>query len=222
MAVNLIWSLICILILATLWADKRRWKNSSSDSTTRIITIAGSATFSILINSGSRAGTGVYSTAGFTGGADLSGSSSYAGNAAAGTEYLPQTILDNYISSDIGEEGIGASVSVSADNVVQTATFGDVSFTEFNLKYQINSATPGADFIEGNASGVTNLINFMKHLRKKRKFEFMADRDDRDTFEKLLLESAPGNRDGTGFQLERVEGCQHFFSSGVLRCRVID
>src|SRR6185503_364885 len=89
----------------------------TANRSSRTITIATTSTFSLLVSSGTHTGTAPWSLMGFTG-SDRTGASTYTGNAASGSEYRPQFLLQNYISSDDWQQAADASVNKTASGRV--------------------------------------------------------------------------------------------------------
>lgn len=189
--------------------------------TTRIITVAASGVFELWIQSGDRASSAAWSLMGFTGGVDLTGLATYAGLTGSGSEFLPQAKLDNYIPKEVWKTKQDAVVNVAAGGIVQAVTFGDVSFYRMNVVLQVNSATPGSPLIDADANGLTKLIAFMDYLITKAPIEFMPDRATRATFDKLILESTATDKQGTEYQLKKIESVAGYYSSGAMVFRVV-
>lgn len=195
----------------------------SVDRDTRLVTVSAASNFSLLIGTGSTRGTSPFELLGFTGGVDLTGSNSYTGDSPAGSEYLPQFILQDYNSPEEFQERIGASVNESANGEIEVISFGLRKFIEMNIMY-INNRPQDGTVIKTNLSGVSDAIHFMEFITQKFPFEFIPDVADRNTFHKVLLESTPQSREGVGFKLRELvgRGLPGYYETGVLRLRVLD
>lgn len=193
----------------------------SVNRTTRIITIAGSATFSLLASTGTRVGIGVWDLMGFAA-VNRTGSASYAGTLASGSQYRPQSLLVDHVASENWNQKNDAVVNEAASGKVQVIYFGDVAFMKFNIRLATNLVISSAQpQIETQTNGVANLRAFMDYIITKAKFEFMADRDTPSTFENVLLEKTPDSKNGTEYQLKEKQGCPGYFETGVLVLRVV-
>lgn len=189
---------------------------------TRIITVAATGTFSLLITSGSNAGASAYANMGFSG-ADVSGSSSYDGGAAAGNEYIPQFFVQNYTSFDDFKVAADASVNVAASGNTEVLSFGQNQFMRANITFATSRDVGANCYITNNATGVADLRTFMDYLITKGPVEFSEDKDSRSTFTTCILEATPENGDGVGYRLNelvarRLEG---FFETGTLLFRKV-
>lgn len=198
------------------------------DRDTRIITISADGNFDLLVQTGSHAGTSAFSLAGFTG-LDRTGAATYDGNIASGSEFRPQFFLQGYVDPTIFKKNVSASVNESANGEVEVVTFGEVSFTEFDIRFNTDTAQPngclgGGSYIETSATGVPDLIAFMDNITKKNKIEFMKDRDDTSSFFKLILERTREDSAGIGYKLrERTDiGLSGYFDTGIIRFRVVN
>lgn len=190
---------------------------------TRILTIAASANFDLLVSTGSTLGVSTFGLAGFTG-VDRTGAATYDGDTASGSEYKPQFKLQSYVPSENFVIPNRASVNTSASGRnVETVTFGDVNFTEFNITF-VTDRPQGLDSpMENNPNAVSELRDFLTAVTKKNTIEFMPDRDNRGTFENLLLERTQSDRNGVGFQLFEMlnKSMPGFYESKRLRFRKI-
>jgi len=193
------------------------------DRDTRIVTISGDDDFNLLVSSGSNVGLGVFSLLGFTG-ADRTGTDTYDGDTAIGTEYIPQTLPQGFKSFDNNKEGILASVNEAADGTLEVVTFGNRSFMEFNLEWITDLSRSRGNFIENNQSALDQVNEFLTFAIRKIDMEFMEDRDTRGTFDTVLLESTPISRQGTGYELKEFfnRKIQNYFETGILKFRKVE
>lgn len=196
--------------------------STSIDRTTRKITISSTATFELLVSTGTRAGATAYTLAGFTG-ADRTGASSYEGDSGSGKEYTTQFILQSYVPSSNFKRSTDASVNKSASGRVEVVKFGEESFIEFNMRYITDIQGQDGTLLRNRATGVADLRDLLDDLIEKSRFEFMEDENTPTTFEKVILESTPSESDGTGYRLREQfdRGLPGYFDTGILRLRVI-
>jgi len=195
--------------------------------TTRKLTISAvggesntAQTFSLLTQSGSHAGSSALIVAGFSG-TDKTGATSYEGSSGIGNEYKPQFLLQKYIPSENYQERLSPSVNQSASGKVEVLSFGIVPYIQMEIPFctDINQGTEG--IIENNATGVADVIAFLKAITAKINFEFIPDVDSRGTYQKVLLESAPGSSKGVGYKLKEMLPLNGYFTTGKLKLRVI-
>jgi hypothetical protein len=189
--------------------------------TTRVLTISSTSTFSLLALTGTENANGAWQMMGFTQTSDKTGASTYTAGNASGSEYLPQFILQDHVSTAHWKGSIDSTVNKTADGTVEVVSFGDQAFLQCNITYVTNITQDGA-VIKTNGTGVTDLVNFMTYLITKGPIEYMPSISDRNTFESLILESTPDNSDGVGFRLNELygKGLPGYFETGILKFRV--
>jgi len=193
------------------------------DRSTRIVTISAPGNFELLVDTGSRKDSTVYTLLGFTG-SDLTGSNSYTGTLPCGSEYSPQFILQDHVPTDNNLEFVDPSVSVSASGQeIEVVRFGSQRFLECNIRFSSDIPQPKLGPIENNPNGVSDLIAFMEFAISKQKIEYMANRSDPETFEKLRLESTSTSQTGTGYRLKELfgQGLPGYFDTGILKFRKV-
>lgn len=173
--------------------------------TTRVFTISSTGSFSLLLGTGTQVGASPFSLLGFTSGSDTASASSHSSTSAAGFEYQPQFQLQDYIDANNFQEKIDSSVNESANGIIEVVNFGIRKFTEFSLKFVTNYAQDNY-VIKNDPSGVANAQAFLQEITSKNPVEVMFDIDDRDTFDKLVLESTPTSRQGTAYKLNELTG----------------
>lgn len=193
----------------------------SVDRSTRKLTVSASSNFSLLINSGSHVGgSDAFSLMGMSG-ADKSGSDSYESDSSTGSEYRPQFKLQEYIAFDDYQTAVEGSVNESANGTVEVVSFGNVKFMECNISFatDVNQGENGP--IESNASGVSDLRNFMEYCTTKGALEFIPDRNTPSTYYKILLESTQEDRKGIGFRLYELygRGLPNYYETRILKWR---
>jgi len=195
----------------------------SVDRATRKITISSTDTFELLVGTGSQSGISPFSLLGFTGSSDLTGASSYTGNSGAGDFYIPQCKLQDYVDKEDLKQREDPSVNVAASGEVEVVSFGLIPFYEMSVKFINNYAQDGA-VIRNNPNGVADARRFFEAITERGAFEFMPDIDDRDTFDKVVLESLAGSRTGTGYRLRELVGrnLPGYFEVNNIRLRVFE
>lgn len=168
------------------------------DRDTRKYTIISDDTISLLVLTGANTGLSIFSTIGFTG-ADLTGQSSFEGD-AAGTSYQPQFPLQSFLAFEDNVEGINPSINESANGTVEVVTYGSRRFMEFNIKF-ITDRSVGSKGPWQPLSTVQDARDFLEFCITKGNLEFMIDRDNRGTFDVMLLEKTSSSKVGVGFKL---------------------
>ncbi len=189
--------------------------------TTRIITIAATGTFQLLVATGTTLGTTALTLIGFTG-LDRTGASTYAANNASGSVYSTQFILQSHVSTDSSVGAADGVVNKSASGKVEVVTFGEERFMKANFMY-ITNRNPGG-FVRYRAAGYDDAITFMEYLITKAPIEFMADENTPATFETMILESTAQDKNGLKFELKELygKGLPGFFETGTLTFRKVD
>ena len=188
------------------------------DRSTRYITITGDANFELHIASGASANP--FSLIGFSG-TDRTGSNSYTGNIASGSEFKPQFKLQKYVPFENDQSASYSNVAKSANGTVEVVSFGLEEMMTCEIAYQTNNNTTGS-VIENQSNGLDNLRTFLQYATQKRKMEFIPDRDTPTTFTKCIIESTNASGAGTGYRLQEYLGrMPGFFSSGTLKFRKV-
>lgn len=214
--------------LEELVAEVSRALNATGQSTytvtidrlSRKITISADDIFNLLIATGSSGDSTVFSLIGFTG-VDLTGLSSYTGD-IVGTSYEPQFPLQSFVGFKISKESISTKVNESSSGEVEVVTFGTKRTMKFNIKYITNSkGTNEAYNTCAPKDYEQEAIDFMEFITDKNKLEFMIDKADTNTFDKILLEKTPTSKDGSGYELKEMysQNMVGFFETGTLRFR---
>lgn len=193
----------------------------SVDRLTRIITISADGTFDLLLGTGATFGSSIFDLAGFTGSSDLTGASSYSGDSASGLAYEPQFKLQSFIDKEDWQESADASVNESAAGDVEVVRYGVNQYYQFDIKFITNLVMDGK-FIKNNPSGLQSARAFLQDITKRNKFEFMPDIDDRDTYDKVILETIPGSRTATGYKLKELfnQNLPNVYETGLIKLRV--
>lgn len=178
---------------------------------------------SLLVSTGSHVGNDVYSLIGFTG-ADLTGLLTYTGNNQAGSEYIAQFPLQDYVDQEDFQKSVSASINKSANGLVEVVSFGTEKFFDFNIMFATNIDVGNHGPIRKNLTGVSDLRLFMRFCITKKSLEFMPDYNDKDTFYNVLLEKSEEDSNGTGYRLKEMytKGLPGYFETGVLRFKLIE
>jgi len=194
---------------------------TSIDRATRRITIQGSNTFSLLINSGTTVGQSVFALAGFNG-SDLTGLSSYEGDSPSGSFFEPQFLLQDYIDFDQDQIANNVTINETPSGILEVIKYGDINFMTCNIKYQKNQEPDEprskGNIIKFSETGYTDLLLFLRYAATKAPIEFIPDIDTPNSFTQCLLESTTRESKGTGFLLRELysEGLAEWFESGRL------
>tara|TARA_A100001015_G_C15043364_1_gene741496 strand:- start:2076 stop:2825 length:750 start_codon:yes stop_codon:yes gene_type:complete len=186
---------------------------------TRKITIAGGSTFELHVASGTSANP--FSLIGFSG-SNRTGSNSYTGDLASGSEFKPQLKLQKFV--DFTDEQIASysNVAKSANGTVEVISFGTDEFMTCEVAYQTNNNVTGS-IIENQTNGLDNLRTFLQYAINKRKIQFIPDRDSPSSnVIDCILESTNASSSGTGYKLNEYLGSTPgYFSSGTLKFRKV-
>ena len=195
----------------------------SVDRATRLITIASTDTFELLIDTGSQSGSSPFTLLGFTGSVDLTGASTYTGDSASGDFYEPQFKLQDFDDKENLKMREQPSVNVSASGEVEVISYGLVPFYQMSINFITNIVQDGK-VIKNNSTGVEDARRFFESITERGAFEFIPDIDDRDTFSKVVLESLAGSRTGTGYRLRELTGrnLPNYFEVKQIKLRVFE
>lgn len=191
------------------------------DRVSRKFTISATGSFTLRIASGTHVGNDLFPLLGFTG-ANVGPGTSFEANLQAGTEYRPQFWLQEFVHADDNQMAINPAVNKTANGNVEVVKFGTEKFFEFNIRLATDIDQGGSGFIEDDSDGIGNLRAFMQFAIEKTNLEFMPDRDDKNSFYKVLLESTDASQTGTGYKLKELydKGLPGYFESGSLKFRL--
>jgi len=194
----------------------------STNRADRTFTIAAAGNFDLLISSGSRSGSSVFSLAGFTG-SDVTGTNSYTSNSVSGSQYTTQLKLQDYVPSEDFQGAQNAAVNESASGEVEVVTFGSRLNIQMNFKFITDYSMGDSSVIRNRPTGVSDFRTFIQFMITKARFEFMPNEDDENTFQKVILESTSGDSDGISYKLIELVGksLPGFYDSGVIILRVV-
>jgi hypothetical protein len=193
--------------------------NVTLDRATRVITISGDNSFSILTTSSSQLVTSAYSLAGFSG-ADKTGTNSYIGDDASGSIYYPQFRLQKWVDF-IDQQGSQTAVLNTPANgaFTEVISYGDQQIMECEIKFATDLQLHKDSLIVQNLTGVSDLRNFMLYAITKAPIEFIYDKDDLNTFTKCILDKTPEDSKGTKFKLKEDRNWRNTYSTGLLKFR---
>lgn len=187
----------------------------------RIVTISSTANFTLLAGTGTRVGTGAWGMMGFAA-VDVTGAAIYNSVLASGEVYLPQHLLESYIEPENFIEKTDAVVNESASGKVQVILFGTTQYIQMEIKFATNRVIRSVQTqIEQNLTGVASLRALMDYLVTKAKIEFMPDRDNANSFYKVILEKSQQHKSGTAYTLIEKDKQQGYYETGVLTFRVV-
>jgi hypothetical protein len=192
------------------------------DRSTRFVTISAPGNFSILCSSGTRIGVGAWGLLGFTG-SDKTGTNTYTGT-AIGTSYRPQFWLQKYVPIENLRKKTSASISKATSGIVQVVNFGNEQFMECEISFITNQTQVKDGPIEHDSSGVVNAIAFLNAVTDKSFVEFMPDRDNPNTFTKMILDKTEESPDGTGYRLIELleKNIRDYYRTGKLTFRKVN
>lgn len=186
----------------------------------RTFTISATSNFTLRVSTGS-SGNKAFSKFGFTG-SNRTGANTYTGS-PAGSEYLPQFILQDHIPTTNNQRLVSPAINKAASGKVEVIRFGVEKFMQCNIKYITNKISDGK-IIRNNPTGVSDAQSFMQYLMTKKPVEFMPNELSRNTFETFILESTPDYQNGAGYKLKELYdiGLPEFFETGALVFRLIE
>jgi hypothetical protein len=188
----------------------------SVDRISRVVTISADQIFSLLVSEIFPLNS-AFPIMGFNELVDLTGLSNYSGDTASGSIYLPQFKIDSYIDSEQWKEYIDGSVKETASGLEEVISFGLKKYFSINIKFITDIKMSLGAPIENNQTGVRDAISFLDYLITKGDFEFMPDRDDRNTFFSVRLQSTPNSKNGISYKLR--EPFQNYYETGKLKLR---
>jgi len=186
------------------------------DRKTRQVTISAASDFDLLVadiyplNSG-------FPILGFNEIANLTGSNSYASDTATGRAYFPQFPLQNYIDFSANKEYLDASINKTAQGKEEVVSFGLVEYAEFDIRGITDHPMIAGSPIENNPNGVSDAKSFMDYCISKGELEFMPDREDRESYSRVLLQKTSKNSKGVGYQLAEDRRVSGYFSTKSLK-----
>lgn len=188
---------------------------------TRKLTISADNTFSILITSSTQVTLSAYSLAGFSG-ADLTGATTYEGDSASGSIYLPQYQLQKFVSFDDQQGKQSAMLNTPADGAfVEVISYGSEKIMECEIKFAMDYALDKSSPYTENLTGVSDLRAFMLFIISKGPLEFTPDVDTVATFTKCILEKTPADSKGTKFKLIEDKQWKETYSTGLIKFREV-
>lgn len=186
---------------------------------TRKLTVSAPSTFNLRTNTGSRAISSAFTMIGFSLISDHTGLSSYLAENQVGKEYITQMPVDKYVAPEHSIVKEGATVNTSVTGVTQIVHFGEGSRPKMNIRGITNKLGMTMPVWYENANGVANALDFYNFLINKNKIEFMPDKDQKNTFYKLFLESS--DADKSGIELELQNMAPDWYQTGLLVFRKV-
>jgi hypothetical protein len=111
----------------------------------------------------------------------------------------------------------------SASGREELIRFGVDKIIDLEIKFVTNLPMDGV-VIRNSPTGVEDTIQFMQYVTQKQRFEFVPDETDPETFEKVILRSAPGYSDGTGYKLRELtdKNLRDIYDLGLIQLRVVE
>jgi hypothetical protein len=195
----------------------------SFDRVNRIYTITSTDTFELLGSTGASVGTSPITLLGYDL-VDYTGAAFYQAPNAAGSEYVPQFPLQDYVGFEDQIESILPSINESTSGKVEVITFGSRSFMDFNIRFITDRPQSSNSYISNNPNAVQETRDFLTACIGKRNIEFMIDSLDRNSYDTILLETTRVSRTGTGFALRELYnlGLSGFYETQNLRFRKVN
>lgn len=173
--------------------------NVTFDRINRSLIISASSNFNLLISTSTTTSTSGYETLGFIG-ADKLGNNTYSG-IAFGKQYRPQLLLQSYVPTKYNKQPVQSSVIESASGITQSLSYGIKRNMKCNISFITNIEQGLGNPITTNTNGVQDAIDFMEYITDKNNIEFMEDENNKNIFEKVLLESTSKDKKGTSYEL---------------------
>lgn len=188
----------------------------------RTFTISASSNFDLLFSSGSNSGLSIASVIGFSA-ADKTSANTYTSDSSAGSEFVPQFPLQDYVALNDYQEKAQANINESASGIVEVFSIGTRRFLEFNIgPVTDNVMRKSGGLFVNDSTAVSKLRSFMEYAIGKGDIEFMEDANNRNNLTAtIILERTPTSSTGTGFKLRELygRGLVGFFETGLLRFR---
>lgn len=191
----------------------------SVDRLTRVITIDAPSAFNLLISTGAQTLAACWTTIGFVYGADQTGQITYDGSQGAGSEYITQYPVRDYISERDWKIREDATFQVTPSGIGQSISFGNGARIRMNITLITNILTIQNAPFYANATGVDNFLAFIEYCMDKNKIEFMPDVDDRDAFVKVFLDVTAEDKNAFEFNLKNLS--PDIYESGPLIFRKV-
>lgn len=184
------------------------------------LTIAAPSAFTLRVATGTPSNSG-YALAGFTGANRTTVTTTTGG--MSGLKYTPQFLIQSYVGSEFQQSSAFQVLNRTASGREELIRFGVDKLIDLEIKFVTNQTMDGM-IIRNDPAGVENTIQFMQYVTQKQRFEFMADESDPDTFETVILKSAPGYSDGTGYKLRELtdKNLRDIYDLGLIQLRVVE
>lgn len=194
---------------------------SSVDRNTGLITISGDSIFYLYVTSSTLSGASVYPVLGFT--TERTGVDNYLGDSRSGSIFEPQFYLQKFVDFVNFQKPTTSIISESATGKIQAIKYADINFMECNITLQTN-ISQGKGSVIKNAQGYDELLSFTQYAITKQPIEFYPNLSDlEENVSECLLESTPGDSEGTGFKLVELysKGFAEWFETGTIKFREI-
>ena len=193
----------------------------SVDRSLRVLTVAASGTFSLLVATGTSIGNSPFILMGFTV-SDRTGASTYTGNLPSGYEYRPQFMIQSFISSDDWQEASEASVNKTANGLVEIVKFGQQKFLQMQFRFITDIDQGSSGPIKTDLQGLDNTRQFLQYITKRIPVDFMPDVDTSSTFQIVVFESSQDSQTGTGYKLKELydKNLPGYFETAVMKFRL--
>lgn len=189
---------------------------------TRKLSISSVANFDILILSGTNASTTLYTVLGFTGGVDLTGSSSYIAPSVTGYEYVPQFYILDYVPLEHNVKSVQASINETGSGAIEIIRYGTKRFMECSIELITNNKFLGDSIWSYSSTGIEDTLRFLGYATQKSRVEFMPDGSDVASYSSLILESTESDSNGIGFKLlEQLEYGVGYYKTGKMVWREV-
>lgn len=192
----------------------------STNRTAQTLTIAAPSAFTLRVATGTPDNEG-YTLAGFAG-ANRSTVTTATSDSMSGLRYSPQFLIQSYVGSEFHQQAAFQVLNRSVSGREELIRFGVDKIIEMEIKFVSNMQMDGI-VIRNDPNGVENTIEFMQYITQKQRFEFMPDENDLNDFEKVVLKSAPGFSDGTGYKLRELtdKNLRDIYDLGLIQLRVV-
>jgi hypothetical protein len=213
---------LCEAVADALTAAGGQTYTVTYSRTTGLVTISAAGTFQLLLGSGANRLESYWEILGFTQGSDQTGTNTYTGASRAGTEYYPQFMLQSYVGPDNYKQAIDPTVNRTSSGRTELVSFGTDEMIEMDIKFITNLPMDGV-VIKNNPTGLTDAVAFFDDITLKSRFEFVPDIATPGTFHKVVLESMPNFKDGSGYKLKELfmQNLPDIYETGLMQLRVV-
>ena len=185
----------------------------------RKITIASVASFTLRVTTGTHVGVSGYALGGFV--VNATGTS-LTGTDPSGSAFAPQFPLQSLSDFNEQREYIDSSVNLAASGIVEVVSFGSITRMDCEIKFQTNVAQANY-LIKNDPNGFQNFKDFMEYAVRKGRMEFILDQASPASFVKSILDKTSASQQGTGYELKRMTSMKlwDYYESGPLSFREV-